>query len=769
MKTPRHGWRCTDPRALGAALLISLSLLALHAQATTYYVDEALGNNAFDGLSDVIANGDGPKLNVSSAIAVAVNGSPIIVADGFYEESVWDPGTKSLTLNPQDNVNICDADLCGADTIGDGVLDWWRLQYFGTPLATDSVSCAACDPDGDGYSNFQEYLAGTDPTNSVSQPSPLAVSPANLPPGISGDISYTNVMTASGGWPPYTYAVTGGALPPGLSLNSTNGVLSGIPKADGTNTFTITATDAYAFHGSQSCSLVISLYPTNMPPFSQQISWYGGGGVPDCCAATRWMPVFQEFAMGCMRGSFNYTGNSTNEDSFQWAKVQLNGSNDWNWTAADAQMAYLTNFHARIVIQNNAFAPYNTNNCPDFPCNLDQDPPWVSGMTTQQYAQALGTFITALAQRYGSNQWGGVLWGIEPENEPDYGGAPPHLGYLAHILILSNCQPARAYTRIVGWTAQGAMSPLLTELIDEGLTNYVDAISFHDYSSLFYNTDPSSGCSPTNIMAWAGGLSHPGRIDQFLNWCQTQLHTNLPVLVDEFGLPDTGNGTNDPMQYAKSLILLRSAGADFIQILFPWWGNTDGFFVPTPAGRECAWTAYWLQNHTNTATLVSSNALIWTFGTNATFAWTWEGTTRGCTVSGWTAITDLYGNDIGSPTQLTENVIVLRGSGAIALASSPPCPAITLSPTNLPSGTNGAVYGVLIRFNGAYGITITSSGGTFPYAYAVTGGSLPPGLSLDSTGVLSGVPTAPGTNSFTVTATDIYSCQGSESYNLVIH
>jgi len=42
----------------------------------------------------------------------------------------------------------------------------WQMQYFG---CTDCLQAAATtDPDGDGLSNMQEFLAGTDPTNSAS-------------------------------------------------------------------------------------------------------------------------------------------------------------------------------------------------------------------------------------------------------------------------------------------------------------------------------------------------------------------------------------------------------------------------------------------------------------------------------------------------------------------------------------------------------------------------------------------------------------------------
>jgi hypothetical protein len=49
------------------------------------------------------------------------------------------------------------------DTDGDGLPDSWELQYFGNLSETDTG-----DPDGDGFGNLQEFLAGTDPTDSSS-------------------------------------------------------------------------------------------------------------------------------------------------------------------------------------------------------------------------------------------------------------------------------------------------------------------------------------------------------------------------------------------------------------------------------------------------------------------------------------------------------------------------------------------------------------------------------------------------------------------------
>ncbi|MEM2778880.1 MAG: Amuc_1099 family pilus-like system protein, partial [Candidatus Jordarchaeales archaeon] len=49
----------------------------------------------------------------------------------------------------------------------DGMPDGWEVQYGLDPLSDD----AGQDKDGDGFTNLEEYRAGTDPTNSSSTPS----------------------------------------------------------------------------------------------------------------------------------------------------------------------------------------------------------------------------------------------------------------------------------------------------------------------------------------------------------------------------------------------------------------------------------------------------------------------------------------------------------------------------------------------------------------------------------------------------------------------
>jgi hypothetical protein len=96
----------------------------------------------------------------------------------------------------------------------------------------------------------------------------------------------------------------------------------------------------------------------------------------------------------------------------------------------------------------------------------------------------------------------------------------------------------------------------------------------------------------------------------------------------------------------------------------------------------------------------------------------------------------------------------------VAAAPVPPpvCPVITLSPTVSPNGTVGV----------AYSQTLVASGGLAPYAFGVTTGALPAGLTLTAAGVLSGTPTVAGTFTFTIRATDASGCFVSRSYTIII-
>lgn len=88
------------------------------------------------------------------------------------------------------------------------------------------------------------------------------------PPSLSGappfghvNTAYSFSFTESGGTGPFTYALTAGTLPPGLSLNTSTGAITGTPTVAGLGnvySFTLQVTDSAAKTGSISSSITIS-------------------------------------------------------------------------------------------------------------------------------------------------------------------------------------------------------------------------------------------------------------------------------------------------------------------------------------------------------------------------------------------------------------------------------------------------------------------------------------------------------------------------------
>ena len=82
---------------------------------------------------------------------------------------------------------------------------------------------------------------------------------------------------------------------------------------------------------------------------------------------------------------------------------------------------------------------------------------------------------------------------------------------------------------------------------------------------------------------------------------------------------------------------------------------------------------------------------------------------------------------------------------------------LAIDPTVLPGGKVGA----------SYSQTLTATGGTPPYTFITSAGSLPPGVTL-SGAVLSGTPTTTGSYTFTIQATDSASATAAQQFTIAI-
>jgi subtilisin family serine protease len=104
---------------------------------------------------------------------------------------------------------------------------------------------------------------------------------------------------------------------------------------------------------------------------------------------------------------------------------------------------------------------------------------------------------------------------------------------------------------------------------------------------------------------------------------------------------------------------------------------------------------------------------------------------------------------------------VVGALAKIAAPPPPPPPALDITTTSLADGTEGV----------SYSETVSATGGTAPYTWAVVSGSLPAGMSLNAgTGEISGTPTGPaGTSSFTMQVTDAASATDTRALSITIN
>ena len=147
----------------------------------------------------------------------------------------------------------------------------------GVPVQAGQFSFTVTVTDANGQSDTQSFAIAVSPPPALSPltisigagPGPSANSEgsgASAPGPASGQVgtTYTLLLSASGGdGGPYSWTMAGGTLPPGLSLDASNGTVSGTPTASGSYTFTVAVTDGAGRLASLTVTIVVSAGPSS--------------------------------------------------------------------------------------------------------------------------------------------------------------------------------------------------------------------------------------------------------------------------------------------------------------------------------------------------------------------------------------------------------------------------------------------------------------------------------------------------------------------------
>jgi uncharacterized repeat protein (TIGR02543 family) len=203
---------------------------------------------------------------------------------------------SSASATPKANeapIKTGDAQPSGLPYVGTTLTS--QVTFSGAPTPTLSYQWKVCDDPSDvttctnisgatsasfvpTVSEEGKYIVvTTTATNSVgsnsatSQPT-LVINPEIIftapISGLSGTAGSAFVLStvAAGGVEPFSYTVSIGSLPSGVSLDPATGQLSGTPTTAGTYTFTIAATDSNTATKSVSVTLTIEAAPVVTPP-----------------------------------------------------------------------------------------------------------------------------------------------------------------------------------------------------------------------------------------------------------------------------------------------------------------------------------------------------------------------------------------------------------------------------------------------------------------------------------------------------------------------
>ncbi|MGK3141905.1 autotransporter domain-containing protein [Pantoea sp. C2G6] len=266
---------------LSALSLSSGTLSPSFSPATSSYSASVASSETSVGVTAVVneshatvkINGSAVSSGASATLPLATgnNSISVLVAAGdgttrSYSISVIRPEAPPSAANSSSVVAANSASNIIALALSGGTASSVTLV---TPPAHGSASVSGTSLSYTpvaGYSGSDSFVwhaansGGTsaDATVSITVSAPvLSIIPAAgaLPAATAGNV-WSQTLSASGGTAPYTWSST--ALPPGLTLNSSTGTLSGTATTAGDYPFQVTATDALGGNGSAAYTLNVS-------------------------------------------------------------------------------------------------------------------------------------------------------------------------------------------------------------------------------------------------------------------------------------------------------------------------------------------------------------------------------------------------------------------------------------------------------------------------------------------------------------------------------
>ncbi|OEZ46373.1 esterase EstA precursor [Janthinobacterium sp. MP5059B] len=674
----------------GAATSVAVASAAGHGTATvsgtsiTY--TPAAGYSGPDSFSYTASNAGG----TSAAAVVTITVTPSVPIAGAVSASVAygssaNPITLNLSGGTATSVAVASAAGHGTATVSGTSITYTPTAGYAGP---DSFTYTA--------SNAGGTSASATVTVTVGNPS-VSLTPATLP-NPTAEAAYTATLAATGGTAPYTYSVTSGTLPVGLSLNAATGVLSGTTNVAGSFPVSIKVADSSTgagapFSASNSYTLivvapVISVTPGSLAApkvataYSQQLSASGGVAPYAYTVSAGSLPAGLTLSSsGLLSGTPTAGGNFT-------VTVQ----------AADAHQFTGTQSYTLVVSS----------------ATVSLTPATLPNPT----AEAVYTTTLTAA-----------------------GGTAPYTFSVSSGTLPAGLSLNAATGVLSGTTNVAGSFPFSIKVTDSSTGTGAPFSATNSYTvnvgAPTITLTPATLPAATVATAYSQPLSASGGVAPY---AYTVSGGSLPA-----GLALSSSGLLSGTPTAAGSFTLTVQAADAHQFT----GTQSYTLVVSSA--TVSLTPATLPNPTAEA---AYSATLSAAGGTAPYTFSVSSGTlpAGLSLNGATGVLSGTTNVAGSFPFSIKVTDSSTGVGAPFSASNSytlavAAPVLTLTPASLAP----------IRAGDAYSQTFTAAGGIAPYAYSVSGGALPTGLVLNAaTGIVSGTPTVAGSYNFTLQAKDAH-------------
>lgn len=560
----------------------------------------------------------------------------------------------------------------------------------------------------------------------------IEVTPAGIS-NLKAGQAYSQELNASGGTAPYTFALVGGDLPAGLALSGN--ILSGTPTHRGTYSFTIRATDNTGATGDRIYSGTVAapslrLAPASATaiqgvPFSQTLTTYDGVAPHTYVLESGFLPSGLSLSnVGVISGTTtaavgNYaltlrvTDGSTGLGSYYEVKP-------FTLTVSPAPSVSIAVSPAKVYEDGATNLVYTVTRSVNLPS------PTVVNLTTGGTATSGTDYtgaVTSLTIPANATTATLVIDPVADTNvEPDE-------------TVIITVAAGSGYTVGTPASATGTIEndddPTLSindVTVTEGnagTTNATLTVSLSAASAkvvtVNYATADGTALAPADYISGTGTLVFsPGTTTRTFI---VQVNGDTTPEADETFVVNLGGPVNATLADAQGVVTILN-------------DDQPVTLAPTTLPNPAAGQAY-------SQTLVASGG-----SGSYTYAITGGALPAGLALGAGGVLS-------GTPTASGPYLFTVTAtdtsgvpgpySGSRSYSGSVAAPSLTLPAGPLPAATLSQPYAASAG---------SASGGTAPYSYVISAGSLPPGMSMAASGGISGTPSALGTYNFTVTVTD---------------